>query len=66
MPRSERSSRSSDRREMIIEEWEIVKVSVDLAQDHCHLLQRLVVLKTVLELKFKKNLMMVSITARSN
>lgn len=66
MPRSERSSRSSDRREMIIEEWEIVKVSVDLAQDHCHLHPRLVVLKTVLELKFKKNLMMVSITARSN
>lgn len=66
MLKSERCFKSSDRKEMIIEEWEIVRVSVDLAQDHCHLPPRLVVLKMVQELKFKKNLTMVSITARRN
>ena len=66
MLKSERCFKSSDRKEMTIEEWEIVRVSVDLAQDHCHLLQKLVVLKMVQGLKFKKSLTMVSITAPRN
>lgn len=66
MPKSERCSKNSDRKETTIEEWEIVRESVDLAQDHCHLPPRLVVLKMVQKLKFKKSLTMVSITAPRN
>lgn len=66
MPKLERSSKNSGKREMIIEELVIVKVSEDLVQDHCLLLQRLVDQKVELELKHKKSLMKVSIIVQKD
>ena len=66
MPKLERSSKNSGKREMIIEELVIVKVSEDLVQDHCLLRQMLVDQKVELELKLKKSLMKVSIIVQKD
>ena len=64
MPKFERSSKNSDKREMTIDEWVTVKVSDDPAPDLYPLLPRLVAQNP--DLKFKKNSMKVSIIVQND